>query len=307
MAKLAAIFLMCLSLQCAWSYYDYTSRQSYQPKVIYRHHVAPYQPRATAMHPVHIRPVPMSPYGSMAIPFGRSAMPFQAMSAAPMSYWSPPQSMFNHMPYSSPAASQHSGYFSSSPLSPPSVPRFPINDMVSSYNSHFNPHPSKPSFLTKIKPFLFGNSGPRSLPHDPYYPNHFPPHQFAPNKPFQNRPSAHHAYPVYSSPVMHHSHGMMSPEKSCSCSLHVGQLTVYKHTDMRSSYSCDDLKDCNSFCTNLFSSEDLRAQTRSDACLIIGKDVTVPWFRRDHVCEPHGVKNDTKLSVDLCCKNLQPC
>ncbi|GFS96658.1 uncharacterized protein NPIL_595891 [Nephila pilipes] len=302
MAKLASIFLVCLSLHCAWSYYAYNTQQSYQPKLIYRHHVAPYQPRATVMQPLHIRPAPVSPYGTMAMPYGPPAMPFQTLAAAPMSYWSPPQPMFNHMPHA-PAASHHNSYFS--PISvPPTVPRFPIKEMITtSFQGAFSSYPSKPSFLTKIKPFLFGNQGPRSHPHDPYYPNYFPPHHFTPNKPFQNRPSIHHAY----HPSMNHPHGLMNPEKSCSCSLHVGHLTVYKHTDMRSSYSCDDVKDCNSFCTNLFSSEDLRAQTRSDACLIIGKDGSYPWFRRDHVCEPHGVKNDTKLSVDLCCKNLQPC
>ncbi|GIX77866.1 uncharacterized protein CDAR_221771 [Caerostris darwini] len=285
-------------LPSTWSFYDYNSRQSYQPKVTYRHHVAPYQPRATVMQPLHIRP---SPYGSMASPYGPPAMPFQA-AAAPASYWAPSQPMFNHMPYQSPAASQHNNYFSNAPIPQPTVPRFPIKDM---FQGAFSQYPSKPSFLNKIKPYLFGNTGPRSLPHDPYYPNIFPPHQFTPNRPYHNSPPAH--YPSYhQSPVMHHS-AMMKPEKSCSCSLHVGQLTVYKHTDLRSSYSCDDVKDCNSFCTNLFSSEDLRAQTRSDACLILGKDATVPWFRRDHVCEPHGAKNDTKLSVDLCCKNLQPC
>ncbi|KAG8186464.1 hypothetical protein JTE90_009223 [Oedothorax gibbosus] len=309
---------MCLTLRCAWSYYAYSSPQSYQPRVIYRHHIAPYQPQATYVHPMHLPP--------MAHP------PMMAYGAPPMSFFGPPP--FPPMNYA-PAASYQSSYFSRPPPPPPRSPRFPLKEMFTDpLQTAFSQYPSKPNIFNKIKPYLFGGSpnpgptgfapeptgfasgpthltgptgyltgptgfpsgpqGPRSLPHHPFYPDYFPPHQFTPNRPLHNRP---------------HHHGYMDsgPQKSCSCSLHVGDLTVYKHTDVRSSYSCDDLKDCNSFCTNLFSSEELRAQTRSDACLILGKDTSVPWFRRDAVCEPHGVKNDTKLSVDLCCKDLQPC
>ncbi|GIX81441.1 uncharacterized protein CEXT_224041 [Caerostris extrusa] len=95
--------------------------------------------------------------------------------------------MFNHMPYSSPAASQHSNYFSNAPIPQPTVPRFPIKDM---FQGAFSQYPSKPSFLNKIKPYLFGNTGPRSLPHDPYYPNIFSSSPIHSKWPYHNRPPA---------------------------------------------------------------------------------------------------------------------
>ncbi|GIY57522.1 uncharacterized protein CEXT_68671 [Caerostris extrusa] len=88
-------------------------------------HVAPYQPRATVMQPYTSD---QTPYGSMAKPLWSTSNAFQA-AAAPASYWAPSQPMFNHMPYSSPAASQHSNYFSNAPIPQPTVPRFPIKDM----------------------------------------------------------------------------------------------------------------------------------------------------------------------------------
>ncbi|XP_015905923.2 uncharacterized protein [Parasteatoda tepidariorum] len=301
MGKLAFLLLACLSVRCAWSYYQ-NAPQPYQPRIIYRHHIAPYQPRASYMQPVMLRP-PAMPYGGIPVAYGPPELPFQRGAATPVSMYLPqpqPQPVFTSIPYAPAAAHVHSFFRQSPP--PPRTPRYPLKQMVNPFQSAFSQYPAPSTMFGKIKPFLFGNTGPRSLPHHPYFPNMYPPHNFIPNRPLQNRPVSHLSFPVYQE-----SGSSMKSEKSCSCSLHVGELTVYKHTDVRSSYSCTDLKDCNSFCTNLFSSEDLRAQTRSDACLILGKDVTVPWFRRDAVCEPHGTKNDTKLSVDLCCKNLQPC
>ncbi|XP_035212819.1 extensin-like [Stegodyphus dumicola] len=308
MGRLAVVFLICLTLHCVLSYWH--GQQSHPPRVVYRHHYAPYPPNPQPAP--FIGPVPARPPGP--IQYGPPLPPLHGGAAAPVPFFArppppPPHPMYNHVPYAPAASHHHSLLKGPHIMPPPSSPRYPFKNVFGSpYHGAYSQQVPRPSIFAKIKPFLFGGTGPRSLPHHPYYPNHYYPHHFTPNRPLQNRPVAHHGLPVHHpSTHMHHPATYMKPEKSCSCSLHVGQLTVYKHTDMRSSYSCTDLKDCNSFCTNLFSSEDLRAQTRSDACLILGKDTTVPWFRRDHACEPHGAKNDTKLSVDLCCKNLQPC
>lgn len=185
-------------------------------------------------------------------------------AARPVPYFAPPPMPppHPHHHHYAPAASHQQSYYSSSHGIPPPplhvVPRRPFKSMFHSgapYGAYSHVAP-KSTIFQKIKPYIFGGQGPRSLPHHPYYPNSYHPHQFTPNRPFLNRPSAHHAFPVHAPPppgMNHHSPVVMSPHKSCSCSLHVGQLTVYKHTDMRSSYSCHDLKDCNSFCTNLVS------------------------------------------------------
>ncbi|GIY57520.1 uncharacterized protein CEXT_68661 [Caerostris extrusa] len=110
---------------------------------------------------------------------------------------------------------------------------------------------------------------------------------------------------------MHHSHAMMKPEKSCSCSLHVGQLTVYKHTDMRSSYSCDDVKDCNSFCTNLvitegevhhaimafFFSSHLQKQN-------VSREQRTAIFL--HIMVARQEKNESQLKLAIICFNKDP-
>ncbi|XP_054713134.1 uncharacterized protein LOC129222628 [Uloborus diversus] len=312
MTKLSVVLLICLLLHCTTSYYYHNGPQPFHPRVVYRHHVASYHPPA----PAYPGPMPVpaaSQYSPVPVAYA-PAPPQFPRGAPPSPYYAPvpPPSMFNQVPYAPAASYQHNYYSGAGHMMPPPVsPRYPFKNIFTTPLQGAYSHYPKPSIFSKIKPYIFGNTAPRTLPHHPHYPNYFHPHHFTPSRPFVNRPpvaASHHPFPIHHHPPPNMiSPVVMKPEKSCSCSLHVGQLTVYKHTDMRSSYSCSDLKDCNSFCTNLFSSEDLRAQTRSDACLILGKDTTVPWFRRDHVCDPHGVKNDTKLSVDLCCKNLQPC
>lgn len=317
MARIGVLFVICLSLKCVWSYYYQNNPQPFPSNAVYRHQYpsfpTPYMPAPSAPFPMPFNPAPApfheggAPMASYPGPFNPQAVQFHGGGAPPMHFPpNPNQPGYNQVPYA-PAPTHQHNYFSRPQSPPPPRMRIPFsNPFAGTFQAAFSHNVPRHTIFSKIKPFLLGSTAPRSLPHHPYYPNHYHPHQFTPNRPLQNRPSAHHHYPVHHQPPGHMMQHMKQ-EHSCSCSLHVGHLTVYKHTDMRSSYSCHDLKDCNSFCTNLFSSEDLRAQTRSDACLIIGKDTTVPWFRRDQVCAPHGTKNDTKLSVDLCCKNLQPC
>lgn len=235
------------------------------PRVVYRH-VTPYQPQ---MHyapspPVPAYPVPTTLQYSIA---PAPPPPLHMGAARHVPYFAPPPippPHPHHFHYAPAASHQHSYYSPSHGIPPPPPPplpavhRRPFKSMFHSgapYGAYSQVVP-KSTIFQKIKPYIFGGQGQRSLPHHPYYPNSYHPHQFSPNRPFINRPSAHHAFPVHAPPppsMNHHSPVVMSPHKSCSCSLHVGQLTVYKHTDMRSSYSCHDLKDCNSFCTNLVS------------------------------------------------------
>lgn len=230
----------------AWSYYG---PPSYGPqpytRIIYRHHV-PFHPQMAYMSPVPA-PVPFAP----TIPFAPPAAPVQYVGARHVApyYASPSLAHPMSAPFV-PAASHQQSYYSRPHMMPaPTSPRYPFKTMaINPFGAYSQPAP-KESIFTKIKPYIFGGTGPRSHPHHPHYPNLFPPHQFTPNRPYLNRPAVHHGYPVFSA---HHG-GMHHPQKSCSCSLHVGQLTVYKHTDLRSSYSCHDIKDCNNFCTNLVS------------------------------------------------------
>lgn len=210
----------------------------------------------TTLHFAAVPPPPPSPVHMGAA----RHIPYFAPPPMPPPHPHPHPHHHPHHHHYVPSASHQQSFYSSlhgapPPPPPPPSARRPFKNIFHSGGPYgaYSHHVPKASIFTKIKPYIFGGTGPRSYPHHPYYPNHYHPHQFTPNRPFINRPSAHHAFSVHAPPPpgMHHSSVVMNPHKSCSCSLHVGQLTVYKHTDMRSSYSCSDLKDCNSFCTNL--------------------------------------------------------
>lgn len=258
---------ICYNLHILFfSVLSYYGHQPPYPRVVYRH-VTPYQSQVPYMPSPMIPVVPVVQTVHYAAP---PPPPIHMGAARHVTYFAPPPMppphMHHHHPHPHhhhhpyvPAASQPQSYYSPYGAPPPAPspqtsPKRPFKHMFTNGGpfAAYSHHVPKASIFTKIKPYIFGGQGQRSLPHHPYYPNVYHPHQFTPNRPYQNSPSAHHAYPVHAPPPAH-SPFVMNPQKSCSCSLHVGQLTVYKHTDMRSSYSCTDLKDCNSFCTNLVS------------------------------------------------------
>ncbi|KAG8182022.1 hypothetical protein JTE90_013953 [Oedothorax gibbosus] len=161
-------------------------------------------------------------------------------------------------------------------------------------------------------------------PYNPGYP-HRPGYPSRPGYPHQpSYPGGHDVYPEddckYGRPCDDEDHDLGGyddgygddqsgyGQSGCSCILRVDHTVVFRRVNNRQRFQCNryGLERCSRYCDELFQDDRLRVGSRQDACDVMGRDVFVPWYRRDQVCGLGGAYKDVPLPLDLCCKRGRP-